>query len=347
MTDPSNSPSPDRAPADIDAAAQDWLLRQAAGPLTPAELARFQAWRDADPRHRAVYDEVAALWADVGPLEHAFAPRGQGSVPAGKRLPARTSRGRSTFRELWRRLAPMAAGLAAACALVFVLGPTVSHLPARLLADHSTIAGEQRSVVLPDGSVALLNTDSAIDVAYSDRRRVVTLLQGEAWFEVRKDSERPFDVVAVQGRTTAVGTAFAVRDDAGSASVTVTEGVVSVTSPDVAAAASSDATVLLKAGEQVTYPRGAAPGPVRSVDPALPTAWRHGVIAIRDRPLAEALAEIGRYREGRIVLLDDASRYGPVTARLALRDIDGGIDALAATYGLSVTRVTDWLLIVR
>lgn len=347
MTDPSNPPSPDRAPAEIDAAAQDWLLRQAAGPLSPDELVRFQAWRDADPRHRAVYDEVAALWADVGPLEHAFAPRGRDSAAAGKRSPDMPARGRLGFQKRWRRLAPLVAGLAVACALVFVLAPTVSHLPTRLLADHSTAAGEQRRVDLPDGSVALLNTDSAIDVAYSDRRRVVTLLQGEAWFEVRKDSERPFDVVAVQGRTTAVGTAFAVRDDAGSASVTVTEGVVSVTSPDATAAASSDATVLLEAGQQVTYLRGAAPGPVRSVDPSMPTAWRHGVIAIRDRPLAEALAEIGRYREGRILLLGNASRYGPVTARLALRDIDGGIDALAATYGLSVTRVTDWLLIVR
>ena len=68
---------------------------------------------------------------------------------------------------------------------------------------------------------------------------------------------------------------------------------------------------------------------------------------IRDRPFAEALAEIGRYRPGRIVLLGDASRYGQVTARLAFADLDGGIDALAATHGLSVTRVTGYLMIIR
>lgn len=351
MTDPRDLPDPDRDPAGIDDAAQDWFLRQTVGPLPPAELARFQAWHDADPRHRAAYEEVAALWADVEDLEHAFAPRGQKTVKAAKPSPImaarKAARGKSASPNRWRRLAPLIAGLAVACALFFVFAPTISHFPARLLADHSTTAGEQRHVVLPDGSVALLNTDSAIDVAYSDRRRVVTLLHGEAWFEVRKDADRPFDVVAVQGRTTAVGTAFAVRDETGSASVTVTEGVVSVTSPDDAVSVFSDATVLLEAGQQVTYLRGAAPGSVRYVDPAISTAWRHGVITIRDRPLAEALAEIGRYREGRILLVGDASRYGPVTARLALRDIDGGIDALAATYGLSVTRMTDWLLIVR
>ena len=70
-------------------------------------------------------------------------------------------------------------------------------------------------------------------------------------------------------------------------------------------------------------------------------------IAIRNLPLAAALAEIGRYRPGRIVLLGNGARYTPVTARLSLSDVEGGIDALAATHGLTVTRVTDLLLIVR
>ncbi len=63
--------------------------------------------------------------------------------------------------------------------------------------------------------------------------------------------------------------------------------------------------------------------------------------------LAEALAEIGRYRGGMIVLMGNAPRYGAVTARVALADLDGGIDAIAATHGLTVTRLTNYLMIVR
>ena len=339
MTESGKSHGPKSEEASIEDAALGWLLRRQESAPSAAEQARFQAWHDADPRHRAAYDEVAAMWRDAGALEETFAPQGQ--EPAEKRVLAPPPR-----RRRWPAFAAASSLLAAACLMFFLAMPWMSHLPARLLADHGTEAGEQRRVVLPDGSVALLNTDSAIDVAYSERRRVVTLLHGEAWFQVNKDAERPFDVVAAGGRATAVGTAFAVRHENGGATVTVTEGVVRVTSPDTEQA-SAQASSLVEAGQQVSYRKGAAPGPVRSIDAAIVTAWRHGRIVIRNRPLAEALAEIGRYRPGRLILLGDGARQSPVTARLALTDIDSGIDALAATHGLSVTRVTNWLVIVR
>ena len=325
---------------DIDAAAQDWFLRLGAGGLSSEERGRFEAWWDADPRHRAAYEELDSLWSDVGQLEPAFAPQGRArryEVP-----PQRRPR-----RARWRTGA-IVTGLAAASLLLFVFGPATLRLPARLLADHSTASGEQRVVSLPDGSTAWLNTDTAIDVVYSGERRRVKLLHGEALFEVKKDAVRPFDVTAVDGRTTAIGTAFAVKEADGGATVTVTEGIVRVTSPDQASApAPAEGGTRVEAGQQVSYRRGKAPGPVRTLDAAAATAWRHGAIVIRGRPLAEALAEIGRYHDGRIVLMGSPSRYGEVTARVALADLDGGIDAIAATHGLSVTRVTKYLMIVR
>lgn len=325
---------------DIDAAAQDWFLRRGAGNLSSEEDARFKAWRDADPRHRAAYEELSSLWSDIGPLEPAFAPEGRE-----RRLETPPRR---RPRRGWLWAGPVVTGLAAACLLLFVFGPATSRLPARLLADHSTAAGEQRMVSLPDGSIAWLNTDTAIDIAYTGERRRVKLLQGEALFEVQKDSARPFDVVAADGRTTAVGTAFAVKEVDGGATVTVTEGIVRVTSPDAGSgSAPVQGGAMVEAGQQVSYRRGEAPGAVRTLDPTAATAWRHGAIVIRGRPLAEALAEIGRYHDGRIVLVGDPSRYGAVTARVALADLNGGIDAIAATHGLSVTRVTSYLLIVR
>jgi transmembrane sensor len=226
--------------------------------------------------------------------------------------------------------------------LLFIFAPTMVRLPARLLADHSTAIGQQRTVALPDGSIAYLNTDTAIDVSFSERRRVVKLLHGEALFEVKKDETRPFDVLALDGKATAVGTAYAVGIADERATVTVTEGIVRVTSPD----GSFDGPSTLRAGQQVSYWRGGAPQLVRTLDAEAATSWRRGAIAIRNLPLADALVEIGRYRPGRTVLLGDGARYAPVTARLSLADIDGGIDALAATHGLTVTRITDFLLIV-
>lgn len=332
MTQPGNR---DEIPDEISEAAQDWFLRLRDPDVAPADRMRFEAWRDSDPRHGAAWREIQAMWSEIGDLGPAFAPRGQ-SAPA----PASVARRRWLPR--WRWGAAMA-GLAAACLLVFVLGPSMAHFPARLLADHGTAIGEQRTIALPDGSIAYLNTDTAIDVSFSERRRVVKLLHGEVLFEVAKDETRPFDVLALDGKATAVGTAFAVAITEERATVTVTEGIVRVTSPD----GSFDGASTLLAGQQISYRRGGTPGTVRALDAEAATAWRQGTIAIRNLPLAAALAEIGRYRPGRIVLLGNGARYAPVTARLSLSDVDGGIDALAATHGLTVTRVTDLLLIVR
>lgn len=346
VTEPSISQGTDRDTAAIDEAAQDWLLRRTTGSLSAAEQARFQAWHDSDPRHRAAYAEVDAMWRDAGALEHVFVPQGGKAAGARPRNSASRLSARPVRAVRWRGFAAVPALLATAGLLCFVFLSSFSSLPSRLMADHATAIGEQKRVVLPDGSVALLNTGSAIDVAYSEQRRIVTLLQGEAWFEVKKNAARPFDVVAAGGRVTAVGTAFAVRHEGEGATVTVTEGVVRVTSPDTARA-SVDAARLLEAGQQVNYRQGAAPGAVRTIDGVAATAWRDGSIVFRDRTLGEALAEIGRYRAGRVILLGDRPRSEPITARLSLTDVDGGIDALAATQGLSVTRVTNWLVIVR
>ncbi|MGQ9370203.1 FecR family protein [Azospirillum sp. ST 5-10] len=319
----------------VDDAAQDWFLRLSSGDVAEADRRAFAAWREADPRHAAAYAEIEGLWHEVAPLEAAFAPRGR----AGPRQEA-PAVGRQRARP-WRR-PTLAAGVAGACLALLVTTGIVQ--PMGMLADHYSGIGHRHVLTLPDGTVAHLNTDTAIDVAYSPGLRQVRLLRGEAYFEVRKDAARPFEVAAEGGRTTAVGTAFVVRDAGAAAVVTVAEGTVRVDSP---AAAGVERGVLVTAGQQVRYGAGDRPGTVRTLDPATETAWLRGQIVIRNRPLADALAEIGRYRAGRIVLLRDGSDLQPVTARVALDDLDGGIDALAATHGLSVTRLTPYLVILR
>ena len=330
----------------IDEAARDWFLLLGSGGATEADRARFRAWRDADPRHRAAYDELSDLWADIDDLRGAFAepgvpfrrePHGEGdgeALAAPRRGPARRRR-----QAVW-------GGLIAACvALLLIGGPDMAT---RIIADHRTGVGEQARVDLADGSVAWLNTDTAITVDYAAGRRRISLLHGEAQFEVAKDPDRPFAVLSRGGRSSALGTVFTVRDQGPDVTVTVSEGTVEVASPVAQADAPTPASHrVLSAGEQVRYSEGATPGPVRRVNPVSSTAWRKGIITIKDLPLADALVEIDRYRPGRIVLLASTTDLETVTARLSIRAIDNGLAALAATHGLTVTRLTDYLVLVR
>src|SRR3546814_12570012 len=71
---------------------------------------------------------------------------------------------------------------------------------------YATSVGEIRRVPLADGSIAAINTASAIDVKLDDAARHVRVVEGEAWFQVARDKQRPFVVAAGRARGRAVGT---------------------------------------------------------------------------------------------------------------------------------------------
>jgi transmembrane sensor len=112
---------------------------------------------------------------------------------------------------------PVGAGVLAAMAasLLFLALPAAP--------DYATKVGEQRQVRLADGSLAALNTDSQLDVAYSTGRRDLILRQGEPGFRLPK-AARPFEVHVGPVHVRATGTAFSVRRADKGVWVVVTEG---------------------------------------------------------------------------------------------------------------------------
>src|SRR5690606_6030511 len=74
--------------------------------------------------------------------------------------------------------------------------------------EYITYVGEQRLVQLEDGSQVRLNTNTRIQVSYSRQTRRIDLLQGEAYFDVSKDPQRPFEVIANHSIVRALGTEF-------------------------------------------------------------------------------------------------------------------------------------------
>ena len=134
------------------------------------------------------------------------------------------------------------------------------------------------------------------------------------------------------------------RRTADGAAVAVTEGWVAVTSPQTGAVAG--AAVLAHAGQQTAYAAGAAPAPPAALDSDMAAPWRRGIIVIDDMPLDAALAEIDRYRPGRILLLDGGGRYDRVSGGFDIDRLDAAISGLAATHGLTVTGLGPYLLVL-
>ncbi|MGX7707743.1 FecR family protein [Methylobacterium sp. Gmos1] len=299
----------------IEAQAAAWVVRLSSSDATEADRAAFAAWLAADPAHAAAHAEMAAFWHRLGHVPDARQRRTKGAARGTAKGPA---------------------GLAA----VLVLGGALAWqagLADWLRADLWSGVGAITHATLDDGSRVDLNTGTAIALRFTEVERRVELLRGEAVFDVARDPGRPFVVEGGGVSVRAVGTVFVVRADGAGRPVGVSEGRVDV--------AIADRHLAVSAGEAVIAPDGAAASVVKA-DIGRATAWRDGRLTVSGEPLSDVLATLGRYRRGRILLLDARAGARRVTGAFDLRDTDEALEAIAASLSLRVTRVTPLLVLV-
>ena len=309
--------------------ARDWIVRLASGDAGEAELRAFKAWRDAAPEHGRVFERERRFWQELQVLEHAAANR---SVDR----PARSSPSRRGF---------IAGGALAAAAAGIVVMPRLERL---WQADFVTAVGEQKEIALPDGSLATLNTDSAIAVDFRPELRLVRLLGGEAAFRVKPGASAPFRVASLDGNSDAFDAQFSVSALEGIATVTVAGGRTRVAAPAApeAGADRDSGAVDLRENEQTHYAAGRQPAPVMAVDSDALMAWRSGRVIFEGRPFAAAIAELGRYVPERIVMRPGVASQLPVSAIFSTREAFSAVQAMAKTQGLTARRIPGVAIII-
>jgi transmembrane sensor len=171
---------------------------------------------------------------------------------------------------------------------------------------YSTEIGEQRSLVLADGSTVELNSRSRIRVRYSDHERHIELVDGQALFEVAKNKLRPFVVHVGDTQVRAVGTQFDVYRRRTGTIVTVVEGKVSV---DLVGSAETSAPpptleatpIVVTGGEQLTVSHNIVAKP-RPVNPNSATAWTRRQLIFDNASLGEVAEEFNRYSTRPIIV---------------------------------------------
>jgi transmembrane sensor len=221
------------------------------------------------------------------------------------------------------------ASLAASVALAACLGWWFTLSRPELL---QTKVGEQRSVLLEDGSRVTLNTASKIEVRLQANHRVVELLQGEVLFEVAHDAQRPFDVHAGNVVVRAVGTQFDVDRRATRTAVTVVEGRVAM----MAAGSRAANLPVLSAGDRVVVD-STGPGTLEhDVDLAETTAWTRHQLVFHHRTLGEVAEEFNRYNVGRIEIRSPSLREQEVTGTFTSNDVASFVAVLAGIPGVQV-----------
>lgn len=263
-------------------AAAAWISRRDAGEWTAEDAAGFEAWLAASLHHRVAYYRLHAAWKEAGRL--------RAMLPQKPALPVPQQRS-------WLRH-PLA--LAASVLLVLGVAFGIYWQATGAAQVYATEVGELRQVLLPDGSTVVLNTDSALRVDMRTSERHLELQRGEAFFEVAKDTSRPFVVRVSKVRVVATGTAFAVQQAGPAMQVVVTEGSVRVDAEGQGSTpASLGAGSLLRVAASDMHTQSLSDEEMEQH-----LSWRSGLVVFRDTPLAEAVAQVNRYNKRKIVLAD-------------------------------------------
>jgi transmembrane sensor len=273
--------------------------------VTADDRTRFETWLRTHSCNAKAYAELSATWQELvksGPLVRA--------VYFGQVMNAASAP--PAPRRRWA-VAAMAAGIGA-----MALGLGWNLYKQKEETRFQTAVGEQAAVALPDGSSFDLNTNSRIWVDYTQRRRVIRLERGEAFFKVAHDTQRPFWVRAGDYWVRAVGTAFNVYLTPTGVEVTVSEGTVNVVNATANESPPSDgaigaAAAAVTAGEQADVHGNAEV--IHELNSALLSrrlAWRKSSLYFQDQPLGEVVNELMRYTTLKIEFDDDALRGLPV-----------------------------------
>ncbi|MEQ9442018.1 MAG: FecR domain-containing protein [Cyclobacteriaceae bacterium] len=153
----------------------------------------------------------------------------------------------------------------------------------------TTQRGEKLSFALPDGSVVKLNAESELRFASSFESQRTVYLKGEAYFEVERDTLKPFKVVTDQLTTEVLGTSFNVKfsPQDSSVQVAVTSGKVGVS------AGRHQEQHYLVPTELLRYEQGVFSK--SHFDEELLIGWKDGIIAFENADLDEITQRLSNW----------------------------------------------------
>jgi transmembrane sensor len=310
--------------------AADWVMALRYGGAAERDAEAFERWRRQSPAHGEAWARAEAVMGSFAQLPAGIGKNALGSLQ--QQQQQRAGRRRS----------------------LQLLGALLVAAPAGWLAwrqvpwqewsaDIATTTGERRTLQLADGTQLVLNTATAVDIAFTATERRVHLRAGEILVTTGhadpSPTHRPFTVQTAQGSVQALGTRFSVRqlDGAqGASRVAVFEHAVQVH-------AYSGATRTLRAGEQADFTATA-------VQPAVPVdasaaLWEQGMLLARGMRLADVLAEMARHRSG-MLRCHPAVADLQVSGAIALGDTDMALALLERSLPVRVERLTKYWVTV-
>ena len=327
--------------------AAEWFTLMQSGDVSASDREALQAWLAEHSDHDKAFKQMELLWQDLGDVADTAEGRALRQSVESESIAARLQQ---------LLMAPLinlknifsvptyAMALAVFCIAVGALMLPIAKEPVTVY--YSTQHGEIKTIVLADNSEITLGAKSAIRTHISESDRTVELLNGEAFFDIAKDRQKPFSVAVNDVLIEVVGTQFNVQKIRDAVNVAVLEGIVKVFE-QAASQTVSLPDLVLTAGQKVVKLNDRAFESVTAVSSSDLGAWRLGRLIYRDISLADIVADAGRYFDGKIILQSDDLDDVKVTMTLRTDQVGQLPEMLAQTLPLKVQVISEKLILLK
>lgn len=345
--------------------ASEWVVELAAPHADEAMADAFERWYRADGRHADAFEHASRRFSALAAINDPVLLK---LADPGTYRPDALARVKAWWATVsgWRLRWPLAAavGTVAAVGVAWVVG--LSSPAVIGIQDYQTGVAEIRDIALRDGSIVTLGARSRMEVRFEAGARLVTLGDGQAFFSVEKDPNRPFIVQSGDTQVRVTGTKFNLHKGPAGLRVTVEEGVVEVSvqpklppAGQVAASATAKPfgrepteTVVPKAtllaGQQIVSSNDGKLENIKQTAATVPpSAWRSGRLIYSNARLAELVADLNRYFDGAITLESAAVGDIRFSGVFSTSDVDRLVENLPQYLPVEVDHQGDKEIIVR
>jgi transmembrane sensor len=303
--------------SDIEHKAADWLQRRQFWNWSPEDQVGLDAWLAESSAHRVAFLRLKSGYAQTERLVALRSSRPERGAPSRMRL-------------FHAAAALVAVALVATGAAFYFVTPEGTT--------YATQVGGRQTLTLADGSRIELNTDTVLRLDKTRSKRSITLIKGEAYFQVQHDAARPFVVTTAGHTVTDLGTKFTVRTETDRIEVRLVEGEARL---DATGVSKRQPSMVLKPGDVAVATANSISvkrEPMRTLADDL--GWRRGLIVFHDTTLADAATRLNRYNTNRLVV-DHAAANLKINGTFRADDAQTFAQMARDIFGLRITATAD------
>ncbi|KIO76638.1 hypothetical protein TH53_13910 [Pedobacter lusitanus] len=313
----------------------DVLVKYLLSEADPGEIAAVEAWLNTNTGNKKYYNEMKLIWEDS--LRLAGKSEGDESGTWSKiedRLnfnAAPVASSKPLMNSYWLRLA---ASIVLVCgigwfAINYFKSPAVMNVETK---------EQVLTQLLPDGSQVTLNKNSLISYAsrFTGTTRPVKL-QGEAFFKVTPNADKPFIISVNDITVRVIGTSFNVKSRNGKTVIVVETGLVRISK--------YQSSIELHPGERVTIDQNQKTLVKENNQSKLYNYYRSKQLECENTTLQELVDALNEIYQANIVISNPALRSKQINANFKNQSLDEILHVISLTVNVQVQRKNEQILL--